>query len=149
MNEFYVYVYLDPRKPGNYEYESICFLYEPFYIGKGTGRRYKVHLCDAKKEHHNDCNNVKINKIRSILRNNYEPIIYFYDTNMLECEALTQEKILISQIGTLQLVENVGRRMFDKLDITVGKLVTLDIDGLTISSKSLKIVKHVKKHMKN
>lgn len=43
-NIFYVYVYLDPRKPeyrvyGNYEFD-----YEPFYVGKGCNDRAYSHL---------------------------------------------------------------------------------------------------------
>ena len=34
---YYTYIYLDPRKPGNYYYSglTVCFLFEPFYVGKG------------------------------------------------------------------------------------------------------------------
>jgi len=44
-NKYYVYTLLDSTKPGKYFYEDLdmCFLYEPFYIGKGSGRRYKNH----------------------------------------------------------------------------------------------------------
>ena len=40
-NEFYVYCYMDPRKPGKYTYDGldICFLYEPFYIGSGKNNK--------------------------------------------------------------------------------------------------------------
>jgi len=34
---FYVYIYLDPRKPGRYVYGDYCFLYEPFYVWKNIG----------------------------------------------------------------------------------------------------------------
>ena len=43
-NRFYVYALLDPRKPGRYEYKDICFLYEPFYIGKGKENRCYDHF---------------------------------------------------------------------------------------------------------
>jgi len=37
-----VYIYLDPRKPGHFQYsESLIFEYEPFYVGKGKpGREF-------------------------------------------------------------------------------------------------------------
>ena len=47
MEEFYVYIYLDPRKPGKYTYEDLCFLYEPFYIGKGKNNRIDGHLYES------------------------------------------------------------------------------------------------------
>jgi hypothetical protein len=33
-NIFYVYVYLDPRFKGDYEYDTLKFEYKPFYVGK-------------------------------------------------------------------------------------------------------------------
>jgi hypothetical protein len=42
-DRFYVYVLLDPRKPGNYTYGPLKFDHEPFYVGKGCGGRKNVH----------------------------------------------------------------------------------------------------------
>lgn len=39
LKDFYVYVYLDPRKSGEYIYDDLKFNYEPFYVGKGRGDR--------------------------------------------------------------------------------------------------------------
>lgn len=48
VKEFYVYMYLDPRKPGDYNYGDLHFDYEPFYVGKGSGDRYKgKHMCNT------------------------------------------------------------------------------------------------------
>ena len=34
--KYYVYIYIDPRKPGKFKYGEYEFDYEPFYIGKGS-----------------------------------------------------------------------------------------------------------------
>lgn len=34
---FYTYIYLDPRKSGNFKYDDIEVSHEPFYVGTGTG----------------------------------------------------------------------------------------------------------------
>ena len=44
---YYNYVYLDPQISGNYKYyiddKEFIFEYEPFYVGKGTGKRCNQH----------------------------------------------------------------------------------------------------------
>ena len=46
MGKFYVYIYLDPRKLGYYEYSGVVFDFAPFYVGKGSGVRWypSVHV---------------------------------------------------------------------------------------------------------
>ena len=44
---FYVYVLLDPRKPGTFKYGKYTFPYEPFYVGKGKGQRVHAHYLRA------------------------------------------------------------------------------------------------------
>lgn len=48
-NEYYVYAYLDPRKPGLYVYGNYKFDYLPFYIGFGKLDRLNRHLYFVKK----------------------------------------------------------------------------------------------------
>ena len=74
----YVYIYLNPMKPGKFEYNSneigICFLYEPFYVGKGTGYRLNSHLTEEKNGKIK-INKHKINTISKIKENGLKPII--------------------------------------------------------------------------
>lgn len=82
---------MDPRKPGRYFYDDLntCFLYEPFYIGKGKGRRIVKGLsclCNS------DVKKNKINKIKDVI------YIKLFD-NLTENEALTTEEKIINSIG--------------------------------------------------
>ena len=69
-NNCYIYVYLDPRKPGKYIYGEYSFDYEPFYIGKGAGNRWIHHIRNV-KNNIKDVNPKKINKIKKILKEGY------------------------------------------------------------------------------
>ena len=50
---YYVYVYLNPLKKGNFSFLENCigisFDYEPFYIGRGKNNRYLDHIKESKK----------------------------------------------------------------------------------------------------
>jgi len=73
-NKYYVYVYLDPRKPNKYVYGNYQFEYEPFYVGKGKERQWLVHLQEAESSRPSrKCGNPwKVNKIRKILKEGLE-----------------------------------------------------------------------------
>ena len=88
-NKFYVYALLDPRKSGQYEYGEFSFDYEPFYIGKGSGRRT-----------HNHCNKsrlsqktAKICKINKILSQNLKPIVLIICSELTEDQSFQLKKI--------------------------------------------------------
>jgi len=71
---YYTYIYLDPRKMGNYQYDDLIFKYEPFYVGKGMRDRKYDHLNSAIKG--KDLGNPhKFYKILKILKVNKRPII--------------------------------------------------------------------------
>ena len=42
-NVYFVYCFLDPRKPGYYEFTDFSLDFEPIYIGKGKGDRSHKH----------------------------------------------------------------------------------------------------------
>lgn len=91
---FYVYTYLDPRKPGNYIYGDYKFDYEPFYVGKGSNSRSNCHLNKNKDNSHFD------RKIKKIQRECCsDPIIIKYKEQLLENEAFDFEKHMIQTIG--------------------------------------------------
>jgi len=51
MNVFYVYVYLDQRIDGYWNFDGIEFTNEPFYIGKGSGGRIIRNPEELSKKH--------------------------------------------------------------------------------------------------
>lgn len=102
-NSSFVYVYLDPRKKGEYNYGEYSFDYEPFYVGVSSGKtihdRKVRHLQYAKNDKDITNNNYKKNIIKSILSDNLEPIILKYIDLMSSSEAFLKEKDMISTIG--------------------------------------------------
>ena len=100
-NRFYVYAYLDPRKPGQFQYNDFNFDYEPFYIGKGNGYRHTSHLREAKhalKEKISKTSHT-IKKIIKILKNDLAPIIIKVEQHLQEKHAYEKETLLVSTIG--------------------------------------------------
>jgi hypothetical protein len=98
---YYVYIYLNILRPGNYTYQNLHFYYEPFYVGKGKDKRYLYHLEKVK----NKCKYKRSDKfeiIESIVNSGNEPIIIKYD-NLSEDDALFLEKETITKIGRFDL----------------------------------------------
>jgi len=101
MNSFYVYILLDPRKPGFYKYGDFVFDHEPFYVGKGRGNRYKEHLGYLSQSSYNS---FIANKIRKIFKEcNTIYISNKIFENLFEEVAFEVEKFLIRQIGRFDL----------------------------------------------
>jgi len=67
METYYVYVLVDPRIAGGFNYADLHFLYKPFYVGKGKNKRVNAHFHNIKKSN----NPYKTNKIKSILKHNF------------------------------------------------------------------------------
>lgn len=112
---FYVYIYLDPRKPGRYSYDGLnmSFLYEPFYVGKGCGNRYKQHISEAKRTFNKKDNNLKLNKIRKILKTSYPIILKLYKNINEDFSLLLEEKI-INSMGLLYKKTGPLTNLLDK-----------------------------------
>lgn len=84
MENFYVYVYIDPRN------------YEEFYYGKGKGGRKEAHL-KFDEDSDNDSEKTKI--IREIKKEGLKPIVKVVAKGLTEKEALLVEKTLIWKLG--------------------------------------------------
>lgn len=100
-NDFYVYVLLDPRKPGDYQYGPLKFKHEPFYVGKGKGNRDKSHFrpgnIDADSKRYK--NTKKTNKIRKIIEAGFYPAPVRIKSGVEESKAFLYEARAISLIG--------------------------------------------------
>ncbi len=119
-NKYYVYAYLDPMKPGKYQYPGLnfSFLYEPFYIGKGIGQRFKSHLHGSAKE----TNLYKKRKIDKIYKESgIEPYIIFLENNISDEYALSKE---------INYIKSIGRS-----DLELGSLTNLTNGGEGVSGR--------------
>jgi hypothetical protein len=125
---FYVYAYLDPRKPGDFNFKieekDIHFDYEPFYIGKGHDDRMYNHLAEAKRSNKN---NLKLNKIRKILNTNLSPIIIPIYENLIDSEALRFENLTIKSIGRLELDSGPLTNLTDGGDGISGRIFPKEV----------------------
>ena len=96
-SNFYNYVYLDPRKPGKYPYKDICLLYEPYYVGKGTGLRYLQHL----REKPARTNKILKDKIIYLSKEyNLSDYIDVFNYTLDENLSYEREDTLIKEIGS-------------------------------------------------
>jgi hypothetical protein len=98
MKKYYIYVFLDCFKPGNYEYGDLKFEFEPFYIGKGVSDRIITSKCDKKT--------FKSQKIKSIKNKGGDVISKKLFENLTFDESNLIEKDLIKKIGRRNL--NLG-----------------------------------------
>jgi hypothetical protein len=92
MKTFYVYIYLDPRKPGKFTYDHLFFDFEPFYVGKGT--RYRCHTGIRDKGP-----TLKVTKIKSILKSGNFPIVIKIYESLTNLESCEKEIETIKKIG--------------------------------------------------
>jgi hypothetical protein len=93
MDNYYVYVYIDPRNN------------EEFYYGKGKGWRKEAHLWDKSSTE-------KAKRIKAIKREGLEPVIRVIASKLTEQEAFLIEKTLLWKLG--KLTTNVSSGHFKK-----------------------------------
>lgn len=98
-NNYYVYIYLNPLKKGNYNYSGYNFEFEPFYVGLGKNRRYKDHLSKSSRKKKHTKNDI----INEIISYDLLPIIIKIKEGMSPDEAFSLEIKMISIIGRIDL----------------------------------------------
>ncbi len=111
MDEFYVYILLDPRKSGSYLYKEIdiSLKYEPFYVGKGKGKRMNGHS-------KNDSYNPRKSQIIELIENsgfNYKSYILIIANNLNEIDAFDLERKIIKTIGRIDLNTGILTNLTD------------------------------------
>ena len=95
--KYYVYILIRPDKN------------EPFYVGKGSGSRSKIHLWEAKKIVSGLASKGRpsycVNRIAKMLRNCDVPIIKIIATNLSHDEAYELEEHLVAKFGRIGIDE--------------------------------------------
>jgi hypothetical protein len=86
-NNYYVYVYIDPRN------------LEEFYYGKGKGNRKEFHEKEAHLKENNEDPPEKIKRIKAIQKEGLKPIIKVIARGLTQDQALLVEKTLIWKLG--------------------------------------------------
>lgn len=119
-NIYYTYIYLDPRKPGKFKYDNLNFDHEPFYVGKGHGKRKDFHLYCYDTE----TNKIKLNKIKKIISLGLVPIIKCIRENLSEKESLNLEIETIFKIGRIKSKYDIETRL-----CKIGTLLNLTDGG--------------------
>lgn len=149
-NRFYVYALLDPRKPGKYEYKDICFLYEPFYIGKGTKYRIRAHYY-KRNLIPNTPKNQKIKKLFSLSLKPIEQKVYKKLSNK---QSLTIEENLIKEIGRKDIKEGIltnttdGGEGWKNVSLETRKKLSISHTGLKRNKETRKRMSEARKGMK-
>ena len=138
MGNFYVYLYLNPLKRGNYIFGKLLFEYEPFYVGKGKNSRYMVHNYNSVIDERNKLKQNTINKIR---RHGLKPIIVKQYVNLTEFSAFRLEKQLIKLIGRRDLKTGSLCNLTDGGEGAAGAIYDYEKRCNMISNKE-KIVKY-------
>ena len=99
LNEFYVYVFLDQRKPGNWYYRDLRFEYQPFYVGVGVKYRINAHFTPFNRKK----KSIKNNVLKAIERDTGElPIHYRIYQNLTQESCFEIEKDFIKYFGRIK-----------------------------------------------
>lgn len=115
IHNYYVYIYCDPRKPGEFRFPGVDFVFnfEPFYVGMGKGYRYKRHITNYEIEW--NYNTIKNGKIKHLIESGVDPLKYvvFYKENISKEEASKIEQEIIKALGRINNNTGILSNMTD------------------------------------
>ncbi len=94
---YFVYCFLDTRKPGEYIFEDYKFEFEPIYIGKGKGVRPQRHFTLYRRY-----NTRFYSKMNSIISSGNKPEFILLSSGLTEKESFEFEKFFIKIIGRIE-----------------------------------------------
>jgi hypothetical protein len=124
---FYNYVLCNPLKPGKFKIPTLDIILpcEPFYVGKGKGKRKDKHLWEVTKNINNEKFFVKNNKhrkntIRKILSGGLEPVVFVLNENSPDEQVCKNEIYLIKVIGRRDLGTGCLTNLTDGGETTKG-----------------------------
>lgn len=134
MTTYYNYVLLDPFIMGKWIDTDVCWLFEPFYVGKGTGRRYKWCSCQSSLSSHQHKNF----RIKSIIRQGQKPITVVFRENITEEDALLLETATIRTLGTRSSIPGIpaGPLTNNKTEGDVSKYSAEAREKMSIKAKT-------------
>lgn len=106
----YVYVFLNPLKPGKWKYKDFEFEFQPFYVGRGVGNRLKSHFCPYNLNR----NSIKCSIIRKIIKETgfKPPHIKLYENISVE-ESELEETSFIKYFGRIDLKTGILSNLTD------------------------------------
>lgn len=108
--DYFVYIYLNQLKEGEWRFKEYVFNYQPFYVGKGKKKREKSHLYPCNLKNKSYKNNI-IKKI--IKKTGEEPIHFRIYENLTNEEAVKIETELIEHFGRIDAKNGILTNLTD------------------------------------
>jgi hypothetical protein len=131
MEDYYVYLILDPNEDYSLSIENISIYNKPFYVGYGKNNRMEQHL--LKREMNRKC--FKSCKIKSILNNDKSPIFVKLIENLTFEEANELEIKYINLFGRLDNNTGILTNHTDGGKGTKNKILSIETKNKISNSK--------------